>query len=276
MSATKETGVGALRLPQCGSSSASAGIQVGASSLSLAPLSLTWLVGAAVIAAACFVQGLAGFGIGLVSLAFLPLLMSPADAIVLITLYATVFAVVIFLPLRRDFTLHGMRELLVGSIVATPAGVFILAIMPPAALTRLIGLVLLVIVGLEWLGLYPELRGRGWGLGAGLAAGLLGGAIGTPGPPVILYAAAQDWSPRTVKANIQAFLIVNQAVILIGYWWAGLLDREVWRLTWLYAVPAVAGLAAGMLLFNRLDRARFRRVVFAVLFVSGLVLLIRG
>ena len=276
MSATKGTGVGALRLPQCGSSSASASIQVGASSLPLAPLSLTWLVGALVIAAACFVQGLAGFGIGLVSLAFLPLLMSPADAIVLITLYATVFTVVIFLPLRRDFTLHGMRELLVGSIVATPAGVFILAIMPPAALTRLIGLVLLVIVGLEWLGLYPDLRGRGWGLGAGLAAGLLGGAIGTPGPPVILYAAAQDWSPRTVKANIQAFLIVNQAVILIGYWWAGLLNREVWRLTWLYAVPAVAGLAAGMLLFNRLDRARFRRVVFAVLFVSGLVLLIRG
>ena len=244
--------------------------------MSLVPLSLTWAVGALVIAAACFVQGLAGFGIGLVSLAFLPLLMSPADAIVLITLYATVFTVVIFLPLRRDFTLHGMRELLVGSIVATPAGVFILAIMPPAALTRLIGLVLLVIVGLEWLGLYPELRGRGWGLGAGLAAGLLGGAIGTPGPPVILYAATQDWSARTVKANIQAFLIVNQAVILIGYWWAGLLDREVWRLTWLYAVPAVAGLAAGMLLFNRLDRARFRRVVFAVLFVSGLVLLIRG
>ena len=244
--------------------------------MSLVPSSLTWAVGALVIAAACFVQGLAGFGIGLVSLAFLPLLMSPADAIVLITLYATVFTVVIFLPLRHDFTLHGMGELVVGSVVATPAGVFILAIMPPAALTRLIGLVLLVIVALEWLGLYPELRGRGWGLGAGLAAGLLGGAIGTPGPPVILYAAAQDWSPRTVKANIQAFLIVNQAVILIGYWWAGLLGREVWRLTWLYAVPAVAGLVAGMLLFNRLDRARFRRVVFAVLFASGLVLLIRG
>ena len=93
---------------------------------------------------------------------------------------------------------------------------------------------------------------------------------------MILYAAAQDWSPRTVKANIQAFLIVNQAVILIGYWWAGLLDREIWRLTWLFAVPAVIGLVAGMLLFNRLDRERFRRVVFAVLLLSGLVLLIRG
>src|SRR5258706_8897447 len=76
-----------------------------------------------------------------------------------------------------------MRELLVGSIVATPAGVFILAIMPPAALTRLIGLVLLVIVGLEWLGLYSDLRGPGWGLGAGVAPGLPRGARCTPRPP---------------------------------------------------------------------------------------------
>jgi uncharacterized membrane protein YfcA len=93
---------------------------------------------------------------------------------------------------------------------------------------------------------------------------------------VILYAAAQGWSARTVKANIQAFLMINQAVILLGYWWAGLLDREIWRLTWLYALPAVAGLAGGMLLFACLDRERFRRVVFGVLFLSGLVLVIRG
>jgi uncharacterized membrane protein YfcA len=79
-----------------------------------------------------------------------------------------------------------------------------------------------------------------------------------------------------VKANIQAFLMINQAVILAGYWWAGLLDAELWRLTWIYGLPAVAGLTAGMLLFSRLDRARFRRVVFAVLLLSGLVLLIRG
>ncbi len=240
-------------------------------------MSFTWAVGAVVIAAASFVQGLAGFGIGLVSLAFLPFLMEPATAVVLMTVYAAVFTVVIFIPLRRDFTLRGMRELVVGTIVATPAGVWLLAGLPPDVLKRLIGLVLLAIVALEWLGLYPaRLRGRGWGFGAGMVAGLIGGAVGTPGPPVILYAAAQDWSPRTVKANIQAFLIVNQALILIGYWWAGLLGPKVWRLTALYAVPAVLGLAAGMLLFTRLDRVRFRRVVFFVLFVSGLVLLLGG
>jgi len=72
--------------------------------------------------------------------------------------------------------------------------------------------------------------------------------------------------PHGVEHDLR---LVEQARLVI-------LDREVWRLTWLFAAPAVVGLAAGMLLFNRLDRARFRRVVFAVLFVSGLVLLIRG
>ena len=233
-------------------------------------MSLAWAVGALVIAAASFVQGLAGFGIGLVSLAFLPFLMSPQQAVVLITLFATAFIVVIFVPLRRDFRRAGMIELVAGSVLATPAGIWLLAALPAELLKRLIGLVLLAIVAPE------RLEGRGWGFGAGLAAGLLGGAIGTPGPPVILYAAAQGWSARTVKANIQAFLMINQAVILLGYWWAGLLDREIWRLTWLYALPAVVGLAGGMLLFARLDRERFRRVVFGVLFLSGLVLVIRG
>ncbi len=65
-------------------------------------------------------------------------------------------------------------------------------------------------------------------------------------------------------------------MILAGYWWAGLLTREVWRLAGLYAVPAIGGVAAGMALFDRIDPVRFRRLVFALLFVSGLVLLARG
>ena len=41
-------------------------------------------------------------------------------------------------------------------------------------------------------------------------------------------------------------------------------------------VPAALGLVVGMALFARVDQARFRRIVFAILFVSGLVLVVRG
>lgn len=236
-----------------------------------------WALGALIITGASFVMGLAGFGIGLVSLAFLPYIMPPATAVVLMTLYAAVFALAIFVPVRHHFTPARLVDLVVGTIAGTPLGVWALASLPASALNRLIGLMLLVAVALEWRGLYPEkLVGRRWGLGAGVLAGVIGGAVGTPGPPVILYATTQGWSPRTIKANLQAFFVVNQAVILAGYWWAGLLTREVWRFAALFAVPAIVGVAAGVALFNRTDPVRFRRIVFALLFVSGAVLLVRG
>lgn len=240
-------------------------------------MTLAWVAGACVIGAACFVMGLAGFGIALVAMAFLPFLMAPATAIVLMTVYALVFATAIFVPLRREATLDRVSELLVGSVLGTPLGVWALASLPATALTRLIGLMLIVAVVLEWRDLYPEtLPGRSWGFAAGALAGVIGGAVGTPGPPVILYAAAQGWSPRTMKANLQAFFIVNQGVILLGYWWAGLLTGEVLRLAVVFAAPALAGVAAGVAMFGRIDAVRFRRIVFALLFVSGATLLARG
>ena len=240
-------------------------------------MTLPWVAGACIILAASFVMGLAGFGIALVSMAFLPYLMSPATAIVLMTMYALVFAVAVVVQLRRDVEPVTLTDLLVGTIAGTPLGVWGLATLPTSALNRLIGLMLLVAVGLEWRRVYPErLTGRGWGLGAGVLAGVIGGAVGTPGPPVILYAASQGWGPRTMKANLSAFFTVNQAVILAGYWWAGLLTPEVWRLALSYAAPAVIGCLAGVALFDRLDAARFRRIVFALILVSGLVLLVRG
>jgi len=240
-------------------------------------VTLDIVVGAVVIAGAFLVLGLAGFGNGLVALAVLPLVMSPVAAIVLLTVYTVLATIVIFVPLRADFEPACMPALLLGTLLGTPAGVWLLAALPATVLTRLIGLMLLAVVGLEWCGLYPQrLAGRGWAMAAGVGAGMLGAAVGTPGPPMVLYMTAQPWSPRTIKANLQAFFLVNQVFILIGYWWAGLLTADVGRYAVIYVVPAAAGLVAGMALFARIDHVLFRRIVFAILFVSGLVLVVRG
>ncbi|HSE93273.1 MAG TPA: sulfite exporter TauE/SafE family protein [Methylomirabilota bacterium] len=240
-------------------------------------MTVQWVVGAIGIAAASFVMGLAGFGIALVGLALLPFVMAPATAVVLLTLYALVFAVVIAVQLRRDITPGPLATLLAGSVLGTPAGVWILASVSSAVLNRLIGAVLIAVVVLEWRGLFPQrLAGRGWGLAAGVLAGFGGGAVGTPGPPVVVWCTAQGWAPRTMKANLQAFFVVNQGVILTSYWWAGLLTPEVWRVAAAFALPALAGVAVGMALFRRIDPVGFRRVVFGLLFLSGTALLLHG
>jgi len=240
-------------------------------------VTLAWVATALVIGAASFVMGLAGFGIALVALAFLPYLMAPADAIVLLTIYAAVFSLAMLVQLRRDVEPRAVVDLLIGSVAGTPIGVWALAALPVSALNRLIGLMLVAAFVLETRRLYPRrLQGRHWGLGAGVLAGVIGGAVGTPGPPVVMYAATQSWSARALKANLQAFFVVNQAAILAGYWWAGLLTREVRGLAVSFALPAVAGAVAGAVLFERVDQRRFRQLVFVLLLISGLVLLARG
>jgi len=239
-------------------------------------VTLDWAAGALVIFVASFVMGLTGFGIALVAMAFLPWLMEPATAIIVLTVYALVFSLVVMVQLRRDVTPRALVDLFAGTIVGTPLGVWVLASLPVSALNRLIGLVLVVVVALERCRALPVLSGRGWGLGAGVLAGLVGGAVGTPGPPVIVYATTQGWPPRTLKANIMTFFVVNQGVILLGYWWAGLLTPTALRATAVFAAPALAGALVGIALFGRLDAAVFRRIVFALLLVSGLLLLVRG
>jgi len=181
------------------------------------------------------------------------------------------------IQLRREVVWPYLTDLLLGSLLGTPAGVWVLAALPAGTLKRLIGLMLLAIVLVEWCGAYPQkLSGRRWGLGAGVLSGLLGGAIATPGPPVILYVVAQGWQPRVIKATLQAFFFVNQTMILIGHWWAGLVTHEVVWLATIYALPASAGFALGIHLFNRVDQLLFRRLIFVLLFVLSLVLSIHG
>ena len=74
-------------------------------------MTLAWAVGAVVIALASFVMGLTGFGIALVAMAFLPWVMSPVTAIVLLTLYALVFSIVVVVQLRHDLVPRALSRL---------------------------------------------------------------------------------------------------------------------------------------------------------------------
>ena len=238
---------------------------------------VTWIAGACTLAVASFVFGLTGFGIGLVALSVLPFLLPPATVVPLITIFCGAFAGVMSFQLRRDIQWPQLTYLLLGTCLGTPLGVWVLDACPPTVLKRLIGAVLMAVVMIEWCGAYPaKLSGPYWGLSAGVLAGVLGGAIATPGPPVILYAVAQGWPPRLMKAMLQAFFLVNQAVILANQWWIGLLTREVLWLACLYALPSTLGVVLGIWLFDRVDHLQFRRVLFVLLFVLGLALCVRG
>jgi uncharacterized membrane protein YfcA len=234
----------------------------------------SWLASAAIVALASFSLGLAGFGNGLIAMALLPFVMAPATAVVLMTIHTVLITAGLCIHLREHVRPASIAHLLAGTIVGVPLGVWVLTAVPAGWLRRIIGLVLLAVVLIEYRGLYPRhLPERRWALGAGFVSGALGAGMATPGPPVILWAAAQTWRPEVIRANLQAFFFLNQIVILAGYWWAGLLTAEVLRLVIFLTPPAIVGVAAGAALSRRIDQRRFRQTVFGLLLVSALLLL---
>src|SRR5262249_57797958 len=106
----------------------------GASAGSRATVTAEWVAAALVIALANFVLGLVGFGNGLVAMALLPFLMSPVTAIAVLTIYTIVFSTAIFVPVRRHLLARPVIELLAGTAIGAPAGVFLLSPVPLAAL----------------------------------------------------------------------------------------------------------------------------------------------
>jgi uncharacterized membrane protein YfcA len=65
-------------------------------------------------------------------------------------------------------------------------------------------------------------------------------------------------------------------VLLAHHWWVGLLTREVAWLACVYVILSALGVAAGMHLFDHVEQVCFRRLMFALLFVLGLALCVRG
>src|SRR5690606_37191986 len=99
---------------------------------------------------------------------------------------------------------------------------------PETWLRRTLGIVLIA-YALHGLAASRPLHidGRGWAWPFGFVAGCLGGAYNTSGPPVVVYASAQPWDARQLRATLQGYFIFASLMIAGSHGLAGLWTREV-------------------------------------------------
>ena len=104
--------------------------------------------------------------------------------------------------------------------------------------------------------------------------GILGGITGLAGILVTIWCGLRGW-PKDVQRTV--FQPVAVAIFLMSAVWlgaAGAITAATIQL-FLIGLPALlAGTWLGLKLFGRLDEAAFRRVVLALLLISGVVLII--
>ena len=226
------------------------------------PPPLELLTAAAIAGFAGFVQGVTGFGSGLVAAAALSQMWAVSAVTVALSPPSILLTGALLLRLREDVEPRPLRPLLLALPLGVTLGILSLNHLPAAALKGLLALALLAAIASGLLGLRP--RGAlpaaaGWG--AGLLAGAMGAAFNTSGPPILIYATLAGWEPRRFRANLSLLFCASATLSLIGHAARGALSAESLLVSLCLAPGLVLGAQAGARVGERLPRGVFMGAV---------------
>jgi len=232
-----------------------------------------------VIALAVLVRSTFGFGDALVAMPLLVLAgTATRPATALVAGVSLVTAAAIFAIDRRRTRLAPGAWLL--AVYAVPGLLLGLWFLESASVPLLIGILGGTVAVIGLLGLLGD--PTEWRITTrvvplfGLVAGCLGGAFNVHGPPLVVYGTARGWSPEVFRSTCQAYFLAVGVLLVAGHGFAGRYSPQL--LVQLAAcLPVVAGAAwLGGLLNRRLPLESFRKAVYGILVLLGLLLLAGG
>ncbi|MEO0455115.1 MAG: sulfite exporter TauE/SafE family protein [Cyanobacteria bacterium P01_A01_bin.114] len=232
-----------------------------------------WFVGG-VIGLAAFVQSLTGFGFALVAVSLLPLLMDLHTAVALVVMASVVSNFVLCYYYRDSFDWQSVVRLIAAALLTIPLGIVGLQYVPDHLALRILGGLVLAYVlydGLKFA--LPELTSPAWAYAFGAMSGVLTGAFNTGGPPIVIYANCNSWSPEQFKGNIPGVFMASSLIAMAGHYFQGSLTIDLLQVA-VYAMPFfVGGLVLGIVLSTRINPRLFRQVVLVLLGAMSLRLI---
>lgn len=228
--------------------------------------------------AAAFVTGLAGFAFGIVAAAVWLHFLPPAQVAPLIAAFALIVQGVSVWKLRHALKPARLLPFLIGSAIGVPLGAELLRLAPAAGMRMAIGALLVAFSLYNWF--RPESAvASGAGAAAdgtvGVVNGVVGGATGLAGIATVVWCNLRGWPAAEQRAVFQPVGVATFVVIALWFGSTGMIGRATAGL-FLLGLPVLAlGTWAGLKSFGHMNDAAFRRIVLALLFLSGLSLLIR-
>lgn len=180
---------------------------------------------------------------------------------------------------RRDADLRLLLlRILPAMLVGLPLGMWAFSALPESLLRRTLGLFLLALSAplLFLRAREPTPLPRVLSLGLLGLAGVLHGAFATGGPMVVYVLSRSPISKATFRATLSCLWALLALVLLARWVLTGTLTRSTLLLS-AELLPAMAiGLVLGNVIHGRVDERRFKVFVNGMIFVFGLILLLRS
>ncbi len=231
-------------------------------------------------AAGGFINGLAGFGTALFTLGFFLQIMPPIQAVAIVLIMSVVSGVQGLWTVRYAMMEKPKRlaRFLVPALFGIPLGIATLSILDPKILKLLIATLLIIYGGFFSLRKsLPKLERPTPIIDAivGFAAGILGGAASLSGALPTMWCALRPWTKSEARAVFQPFNVTVLSLAAIMFALKGYYTGETLVLVAASLPITILFAQVGIFIFKRLEDDQFRRLLIALMLISGLVLAVR-
>ncbi len=225
--------------------------------------------------AGAFVASLSGFAFGLVAASLWLYILTPSQSATLIVAFGLLVQGYSVWKLRRALDWRRLWPFVAGAALGVPIGVTLLTWSDPRNVRIAVGIFLVIYSLYAFLrpALKPVAVGGVGDAIVGFFNGVLGGLTGLAGILVTIWCGLRGW-PKDVQRAV--FQPVAVAIFLMSGLWLGArgtVTADTMKF-FVMGLPCVfAGTWLGLRLFGRIDEAMFRKIVLALLFISGAALI---
>lgn len=226
---------------------------------------------------AAIVRGFSGFGFSLLTITSLSLVLPTVMVVPAIFLLEIAASIHMLPGVWRDIHWRSLAPLLIGCLIATPFGVWLLGNAPQAPMKVALGIFVLVCAGLLASGYaLKRMPGLAGSTAAGAASGLANGAFGIGGPPVILFYFASPAGAAAGRASLIAYFMATDMIGLASLARENLIGWDNLKLAAIFLPALLIGVWVGQRSFKSVNEATFRKVVLAMLAAMACIILIQG
>ena len=233
----------------------------------------------AVVFIASFVQGVTGFGFGMIAMALLPFFLPVSSAANIITFVIFIVGILMTWKLREHLDFKVIIVPLAAAIFAVPVGVYILSITDEGALRISLGIVIVALAlffffnGNEKLTIKPTNSNA---ITAGMISGTFSGMFNIGGPPLVLYFVQTAPDKLNYKASLEFIYLVSAFVRIVSQFSLGNYAQNDIRYALVAIIAGVFGGFLGLKMLRRIDQNVFVNLVLVVLLLAGFTLAFRN
>ncbi len=223
-----------------------------------------------------FVQGLSGFGFGMVAMSFWAWTVDPKLAAAMTVFGALTGQLVAAFSVRRGFSMGRLLPFITGGLLGIPLGVKLLPHLDPLVFKTFIGGLLAVWCPIMLFATRLPRIAVGGKLADGVVGamgGIMGGIGGFTGVIPTLWCTLRGFDRDVQRAVIQNFNLSMLMVTMASYVFTGLVTRDMLPLFGMILPAMLLPTLWGTRVYVGISDLAFRRIVLGLLTVSGLALL---